>query len=166
MKQLLDSVWQRRGVSWVWNAQAFNQVATAAEVLSLRELLRCVGQWPNDLPSNNGSTMVVAGLDAGLDLLSPEDAETWLSGVLKQAILSFQDCYQGEGALLFWLPSGERRLQVQGANDSVIWRCGAPSGDSQIDFGRLLWGEARQYPQEIAFARDSKAVGLFHLRIT
>jgi hypothetical protein len=166
MKQLLDTVWQRRGVSWIWNDDALNIVAKPGEVLSLRQLLRMIGQWPDDLPSNKGGTMVVAGLDACLDLMAPEQADAWLGNVLKHAILSFQDAYQGEAALVFWLPAGQRRVHVQTSSDDVVWRCGAPHGDQQIDFGRLLWGEARQYPQEILLAKAAKAAGLFHLRIT
>ncbi len=35
-----------------------------------------------------------------------------------------------------------------------------------LDFGRILWGEAREYPQEILLPAASKTAGLFHLRIT
>jgi hypothetical protein len=166
MKQLLDTVWQRRGVSWIWDDEALNQIAKPSEVFSLRQLFRFEGQWPDDLPSNNGSTMVVAGLDACLDLMSPEVAEAWLGIELKHAILSFQDFYEGDAALVFWLPAAQRRVYVQTASDAVVWRCGAPHGDRQIDFGRLLWGEAREYPQEILLAIGSRVAGLFHLRIT
>jgi hypothetical protein len=166
MKQLLDTVWQRRGVSWIWDDEALGKIAKPGEVFSLRELLRFESQWPDDLPSNNGDTMVVAGLDACLDLMLPDEAEAWLGNVLKHAILSFQDFYEGDAALVFWLPSGQRRVQIQTASDAVLWRCGAPNGDRQIDFGRILWGEAREYPQEILLALGAKAAGLFHLRIT
>ena len=166
MKQLLDTVWQRRGVSWIWDDDALNKIAKPEEVLSLRQLFRIEGEWPDDLPSNNGNTMVVAGLDACLDLMLPEQADAWLSNVLKHVILSFQDFYQGDAALVFWLPAGQRRVYAQMASDAVLWRCGAPHGDLQIDFGRLLWGEAREYPQEILLAEGAKPAGLFHLRIT
>jgi hypothetical protein len=166
MKQLLDTVWQRRGVSWIWDDEALTKIAKSGEVLSLRQLLRFDGHWPDELPSNNGSTMVVAGLDACLDLMSLDDAEAWLGNELKHAILSFQDFYEGDAALAFWLPAGQRRIYVRTASDAVVWRCGAPHGDGQIDFGRLLWGEAREYPQEILLAIGAKAAGLFHLRIT
>ena len=46
------------------------------------------------------------------------------------------------------------------------WRCAAPHGDSLIDFGRVLWGEAHEYPQEILLREGAKPAGLFHLRIT
>jgi len=166
MKQLLDTIWQRRGVSWIWDDEALNLVGTPGQVFSLRQLLCFDGQWPDDLPSNNGNSLVVAGLDACLDLMSPDDAEAWLGNELKHAILSFQDFYEGDASLVFWLPAGQRRIHVQTARDAVVWRCGAPNGDRQIDFGRLLWGEAREYPQEILLAAGAKAAGLFHLRIT
>lgn len=166
MKQLLDTVWQRRGISWIWDDEALYKIAKPGEVLSLRQLLRCERHWPDDPPSNNGRTMVVAGLDAYLDLVSPEEADKWLTDELKHVILAFQDNYQGDAALIFWLPNGQRRIRIETASDAVIWRCGAPHGDREIDFGRLLWGEAREYPQQIVFTEGVRVAGLFHLRIT
>jgi hypothetical protein len=166
MKRLIDSVWQRRGVSWIWNDDALASVAKPSEVFSLRNLIRASRDWPDDLPSNGGDTLVVAGLDACLDLLAPEDADHWLGNELKSTILSFQDAYSGEAALIFWLPKGERRIQTDLATDAVRWRCAAPHSDQQIEFGRILWGEAREYPQEIVTAENGTPVGLFHLRIT
>lgn len=166
MRQLLDTVWQRRGTSWVWDEEARNEVCRASEVLSLRQFLRAVGNWPNDLPSNGDHTLVVAGLDGSLDLLTPSDAETWLGDVIKPAVLSFQDVYAGDAALVFWLPIGQNRIKVQPSTDTVSWLCAAPHGRSHIDFGRILWGEANEYPQEIVLREGGKPAGLFHLRIT
>lgn len=166
MKQLLDTVWQRRGTSWIWDEEARNQVCVAREVWSLRQFLLAVGHWPDDLPSNGNNTLVVAGLEGSLDLLTPEDAEVWLGDVVKQAILSFQDAYDGQAALIFWLPSGQGRIKFHPATDSIEWRCAAPHSESLLDFGRILWGEANEYPQEILLRDGSKPAGLFHLRIT
>lgn len=166
MKRMLDSVWQRRGVSWIWDDEALYTVARPSEVLSLRELLQASRNWPDDLPSNGGNTLVVAGLDACIDLLSPTDAETWIGHDLKTAVLSFQDAFSGDAALVFWLPSGHRRFHTNMATDAVRWRCGAPYSDQHVEFGRLIWGEARDYPQEIILADGAKPSGLFHLRIT
>jgi hypothetical protein len=168
MRQLRDSVWQRRGTSWVWDEEARNQICSANEVWSLRQFLRATGmrsKWPDDLPSNSGKTLVVAGLDGSLDLLAPIDAEAWLADAIKPALLSFQDEYQGDAALVFWLPGGHNRIKVQTANDEVRWLCHTPHGD-QLDFGRILWGQAHEYPQEILLRDGSKPAGLFHLRIT
>jgi hypothetical protein len=165
MRQMLDTVWQRRGTSWLWDEEARNLMCTANEVWSLRQFLRAVGRWPDDLPSNGSKTLVVAGLDGSLDLLTPTDAETWLSDAIKPAVLSFQDEYQGDAALIFWLPGGHSRLRVHAATDEVNWLCQSPHGH-QIDFGRILWGQANEYPQEILLREGGKTAGLFHLRIT
>lgn len=165
MRQLLDTVWQRRGISWVWDEEARNQICAANEVWSLRQFLQAVGNWPDDLPSNGGMTLVVAGLDGSLDLLAPTDAETWLGDAIKPAILSFQDEYEGDAALVFWLPGGHNRVRAQAATDEVNWLCHTPHGH-QIDFGRILWGQANEYPQEILLRNGGRPVGLFHLRIT
>jgi hypothetical protein len=162
VKQLRDTVWQRRGTSWLWD----DTVTKSREVVSLRQWLRIVGHWPDDLPSNGGNTMVVAGLDGCLDLLPPGEAETWLADEMKRGILSFQDAYSGEAALIFWLPHGERRVQVHPASEAVLWRCGPPHTGAELEFGRILWGEAREYPQEILLANHAQPTGLFHLRIT
>lgn len=165
MRQLRDTVWQRRGTSWVWDEEARNQICAAREVWSLRQFLRAVNNWPTDLPSNGSKTLVVAGLDGSLDLLTPPDAEAWLGDAIKPAILSFQDEYQGDAALVFWLPGGHNRIRAQAATDEVGWLCHTPQG-YQLDFGRILWGQANEYPQEILLRAGAKPVGLFHLRIT
>lgn len=166
MNQTTDSVWQRRGTSWIWDEEARNQVCTAREVWSLRQFVQAAGHWAETLPSNSKNTLVVAGLEGGLDLLKPEDAETWLGDSVKQAIQSFQDAYDGQAALIFWLPSGLGRFKFHPATDSIEWRCAAPHGDHLIAFGRMLWGEANYYPQEILLREGGNSAGLFHLRIT
>lgn len=166
MKQTRDSVWQRRGTSWLWDDEALAQVGIASQVWSLRQFLQIVGKWSDELPSNDGNTLIVAGLDASLDLLLPEDAEDWLGSLVKDAILSFQAYFEGQASLIFWLPSGANRINVNPATDAVTWRCSAPYAENRIDFGRVLWGEAREYPQEILLRDGAKSSGLFHLRIT
>ena len=165
MRQLRDPVWQVRGTSWVWDEEARNQICVAREVWSLRQFLRAKGNWPDDLPSNGGRTLVVAGLDGSLDLLTPTDAEAWLNDTIKPAILSFQDEYEGGAALVFRLPGGHNRLRANTATDEVGWLCHAPHGH-QIDLGRILWGQANEYPQEILLRDGGRPAGLFHLRIT
>jgi len=166
MRQTTDTVWQRRGISWIWDEEARNTVCVASEVWSLRQLLRSAGRWPDDLPSNGNNTLVVAGLAGSLDVLTPDDAETWLGNAIKGAILSFQAYYEGEAALVFWLPAGQGRITCHPATDAIEWRCAAPHGDSLLAFGRILWGEANGYPQEIVLPEGIRPAGLFHLRIT
>lgn len=165
MRQTLDTVWQRRGTSWLWDEEARNQICAASDVWSLRQFLHAKGSWPDELPSNGGRTLVVAGLDGSLDLLTPGDAEVWLGDAIKPAVLSFQDDWGSDGALVFWLPGGHNRIRANPATDEVGWLCHAPHGH-QIDFGRVLWGQANEYPQEILLRDGGRPAGLFHLRIT
>ncbi|WP_425386932.1 hypothetical protein [Deinococcus aquatilis] len=163
---MVDSAWQRRGTSWLWDAQARNLVCKPQEVVSVRQFLQLTHGWPDDLPSNGNNVLVVAGLDGCLDLLTPDHAVQWLRDTVKHAVLSFQTAYDGQAALVFWLPDGERRLEINSTTDAVIWRCAGSFRDQRIDFGRVLWGEAREYPRELILALESKPVGLYHLRIT
>jgi hypothetical protein len=165
MRQLRDTVWRVRGTSWVWDEEARNQICVASEVWSLRQFLRAKGNWPDDLPSNGGRTLVVAGLDGSLDLLTPTDAEAWLGDAIKPAILSFQDEWGSDGALVFWLPGGHNRVRAHASTDEVGWLCHAPHGH-QIDLGRILWGQANEYPQEILLRDGGRPAGLYHLRIS
>ena len=50
MRQIIDSVWQRRGTSWIWDAEALAQVGVASEVLSLRQFLISVVSKTEDRP--------------------------------------------------------------------------------------------------------------------
>ncbi|MDR1622598.1 MAG: hypothetical protein LBS00_09510 [Synergistaceae bacterium] len=168
MKQLSDTVWQRQGISWIWDENARNLVCDAGEIWSLRQLLMSVGKWNSFLPvlpSNGDNALVVAGLDGSLDLLSPADAENWLGDEVKEAVLSFQSHFDNQAALIFWLPDCASRVRIS-ATDEVSWVCGAPHSTKTLDFGRVLWGEAREYPKEIFIDDSKKPAGLYHRRIS
>ena len=89
----------------------------------------------------------------------------WLADTIKPAVLSFQDEWGSDGALVFWLPGGHNRIRANAATDEVSWLCHTPHGH-QIDLGRILWGQANEYPQEILLRDGGRPAGLFHLRIT
>lgn len=163
---MIDSVWQRHGISWLWDPEALKKVASAPEVVSLRQYMRMVGKWPEELPSNKGTTLVVAGLDAAIDLQSPDEASEWLANEYKKAILSFQSYSEGETSLIFWMPDCAQRITINAASDAVLWTCGQHHHGQSIEFGRLLWGEAHEYPREILLREGASRSGLFHLRIT
>ena len=40
MRQTTDTVWQRRGISWIWDAEALALVSQPGNVWSLRQLLQ------------------------------------------------------------------------------------------------------------------------------
>jgi hypothetical protein len=141
MKTLKGDVWKRRGVSLLWEAEALSALSKPEDVVSIRQFFAMVGNWPNDLPCNDGNTLVVAGLEGCIDLMEPEEAEGWLKSEFLPAVLAFQDEY-GLGSLVFWLPTGKSRVRMNRATEAYTWICSAPHNNQQLELGRILWAGA------------------------
>jgi hypothetical protein len=143
MEMLKDTSWHRSGMTILWDAESLGSFVGHEEVVSIRQMVQLSRSWPEDLPSNHGCTLVVAGLEACLDLLSPLEAEEWLTRPFRQWILSFQDKYQSQAGLVFYVTDGLKRIH-QDSSGTFIWRCGPPNTNSEIDFGRSLWSGAQE----------------------
>ena len=142
MKQMTTDGWTRRGISLLWDANALADLANPEEVITIRELVALRGQWPEDLPSNHGNTLVVAGLEGCLDVLSPDDGAEWLAAEAKDAILAFQDAYGLDAALVWWLPGGRSRIEINPASEEMLWRCVSPNQAHVLEIGRILFSGA------------------------
>ena len=88
-------------------------------------------------------------------------------------LISFQDEYQGQAALILWLPTGGRRIRMNRANEAYLWRCGAPYSGREIEIGRILWGGAEGDAGRILYADETNRdpdgpawIGLHHLRLS
>ena len=165
--------WKRTGVSLLWDAEALREVLPPEKVMSLREMFAVSGSWPTDLPGSEGNALVVAGLEGILDVLSPEDAVASLEADLKDAILGFQGEFEGSAALIFWLPSGKKRVRMNQATEEYFWRSSSSDGDRDIPLGRCLWSGAQSDVERILVSTSSKPdpdgdgfVGLYHPRIS
>lgn len=172
MKTTRDAGWTRRGLSLLWDAEALSKVVNPSAVVSVRQLFGIANSWPEELPGVDGNALVVAGVEGCLDALSGEDAETWLQDDLKSLLLSFQEEYEGQAALILWLPSGRKRIQMSRAREEYSWR---PAGSqaAALPLGRCLWGGAESDVSRILVSDDPEAdsdgdawVGLFHPRIS
>lgn len=142
MKILQGDVWKRRGVSLLWGGEALSVLAQPHQVVSIRQFLAMVGQWPDDLPCNDGNTLVVAGLEGCVDLMDPIEGEAWLKSDLLPAVLAFQDEYSLGAGLVFWLPMGKNRVKMNRATEAYSWVCSAPHSNQHLDLGRILWAGA------------------------
>lgn len=142
MKTVDSDVWQRRGISLVWGNNILSTFSLAHEAKSIREFFEIVDNPPELLPSNNGKSLVVVGLEGCIDLLKPDQAEIWLRSTLLPGILNFQDEYGSEGGLIFWLPSGRNRIKMNRATESYLWTCAAPHSSQKLEIGRILWAGA------------------------
>lgn len=161
--------WARRGLTLLWGAEELRDLAPASEVRPLRSLFAGHDCWPDQLPSNGGRALVAAGLEATLDCLSQTDAEQWLEQDLRDLVLAFQDWYQGERALVLWLPSGRARIKYDAPNDAWYW---ATPGDTPLPLGRLLFSGAeseieRLWPAGLRGPKDdTNLIGLHLTRLS
>lgn len=149
-----DSSWKRRGISFLWDMDLLCSFASPSEVLTMREFHEMEKSFPDELPSNNGDAVIVSGLEGCVDVLSAEDAEYWLSNHLKRLMLSFQSEFEGQSALIFWLPAGRNRIKMSPATEEYTMSIGSDSTKS-LEIGRLLWAGAAQGIERILNTDDS-----------
>ena len=163
----------RRGLSLLWEPDILAKVVNPGGVLTLREFFALRNKWPNDLPGTGGDALVVAGIEGCLDSLTELDAVAWLESDLKGAILSFQEHYQGQAALILWIASGRSRIGMDLADEEYFWRTPPGREDSRLPIGRCLWGGAESDVARILVSEErdpdfdgSAYVGLHHPRIS
>jgi hypothetical protein len=173
MKTLREDRWKRRGISLLWDAATLSQLAAPHEIVSIRQLFALIGHWPDDLPSNGGNALVVAGLEGCLDLLSPADAEQWLEGDLRTVVLACQGHYNSDAALIFWLPTGRERVRMNRASETYTWACAASYSGQQLPIGRILWAGAEADAVRLIDPASTNAdpdgpawIGLYHPRLS
>ena len=164
--------WCRRGFGLLWDVTVLAEVTEPQTVISLRQFFAFADGWPEDLPAGDGDAMVVSGLEGCLDILTAHDAELWIESDFREAILSFQDFYQGQGGLIFWLPSGRNRISMRGATEQYYWKHRGAKQDG-LPIGRLLFSGAEAEVERIMNTDDCSAdydgkhwVGLHHPRIS
>jgi len=165
--------WMSRGFSLLWDPRVLTEVIAPKAVLSLREFFALRKEWPENLPGVGGNALVVSGLEGCLDSLSEQDGIAWLETDLKAAVLSFQEHYQGQAALILWLAAGRSRVGMAPANEEYFWRSPPGRDTVRLPLGRCLWGGAESDVARILVSDekypdfDGEAyVGLFHPRIS
>ena len=168
-----DSAWMRRGVSLLWDAGALSKVVSPAAVASIREFFAMSRSWPVELPGTGGDALVVAGVEGCLDALGDDDGRVWLEADLKPVVLQFQDEYQGQAALILWLPSGRSRISMVPATEEYLWKTRSSTNEPTIPIGRCLWAGAESDAARIIVSDAPKPdvdgspyVGLYHPRIS
>jgi hypothetical protein len=144
-----------------------------SEVVSIREFFAMAKAWPEELPGEGGDALVVAGVEGCLDALSDDDGKTWLEVDLKRAILGFQEEYEGQAALILWLPSGRRRVSMVRATEEYFWTNRSSRNADGLPIGRCLWAGAESDVARILISDapepdvDGDAyAGLYHPRIS
>jgi hypothetical protein len=170
---LHDNSWTLGGTSLLWDADALNRICPAESVRSLREFLRLYqSDWPEDaLKLINGRTLVVAGLEAAMDTLSPDQAVEWLEKVVYEAIYDFQQEIAGggtEAALILWL-ADSKRIFHQVSDESYHWHCSGAHRQDSLPLGRCVWNGAEKGVRRIivrSVENKESWAGLFLQRIS
>jgi hypothetical protein len=170
---LLDKTWMSCGISLLWDAEALNEIITPEYVRSLREFLRLhQAGWPDDaLKLINNRVLVIAGLEAAMDTLNPQEAVDWLEQNIYPAVRDFQDNVAdggGEAALIFWFADANR-IWHRAADNTHHWHCSGEHQRQSIPIGRCIWNGAESSVRKIvAVALDKKHrhIGLFLRRIS
>jgi hypothetical protein len=172
-QDLDDKTWMGCGISLLWDADALNEICPPESGRSLRELLRLYqAGWPEEaLQLINNRTLVVAGLEAAMDILNPQEAAEWLEQKVYPAVRDFQEnvAYGGsEAALILWFADA-KRFWHNAADGTNHWHCSGQHREHSIPIGRCIWNGAESSVQKIvALDSDKKQrhIGLFLKRIS
>jgi len=164
--------WIRRGFTLLWDTDLLFGLNNPQNVMSLRQFFTLAENWPEELPAADGDALVVSGFEGCLDVLSENDAIKWIETDLKEAILSFQDFYQGQAGLILWVPSGRNRISMKGASETYFWKRRGVDGNG-LSIGRLLFSGAENEVERLLNTNDPQAdydgkhwAGLHHPRIS
>ena len=162
---LHDTVWQRKGVSVLWDNKSLTELVKDNRAISLREFFSFYEQgWPDEnIPFINDDLLLVAGLDAALDTLSAADAEEWLTKDVYKIIYEFQSWAEGQYALVLWM-SKEDRWKEHLEDNRFTWICDARDRGKEIEIGSGIWNGAQQSVRRIEV--EGRKVGLYLDRIS
>ncbi len=164
-----DDLWTRRGITLLWDAEELNKLCQPSQVISLRKFRQLYeAGWPEEqLPLINDVTLIVAGIEACVDALEPEEASEWLEDTIYQAMVSFQsDVASGgtQASLVLWIVDS-KRLQYETGDDTWYMHYGGEHRGQKIPISRCLFNGAQGDLKEIQDS-DGNKLGLYHPRIS
>lgn len=167
---LTDDVWIRRGVSVLWDGQTLARLAAAPRAVSLRRLFTLSDAgWPEEeIRFIDDTALLVAGLDAALDALDPDEAEDWLGQSLYPRIVDFQTAFDGQCALIFWM--ADRARWCENSAEGVFdWHLAGRHKGRLLPLARCLWDGAYlgvRRIEETAPGGKLRWIGLYLQRIS
>lgn len=162
---LLDDVWQRKGISVIWDNPVLAKLVKDNRAISLREFFSYYeNSWPDDdMPFINNDLLLVAGLDAALDTLEAQNAEEWVTQEVYKRIYDFQNWAEGQSALVFWMSKQDRWKEHLESN-RYTWLCDGKDRGKEIELGSGIWNGAQLSIRRIE--SDGRWIGLFLDRIS
>lgn len=162
---LIDNVWQRKGVSVIWDNMVLAELLNSNRAISLREFFVLYDQnWPeSDMPLIDDNLLLVAGLDAAIDAMESSEAEEWVTKEVYKRIYEFQNWAEGQYALVFWM-SNQDRWKEHIDTIRFTWVCDGKDRGKEIELGSGIWNGAQRSVRKIE--SENRVVGLFLDRIS
>jgi hypothetical protein len=137
MKDMSSSAWLRRGSSIVFDRHTLGPLIGGGALVSLREVLGWVREWPAE-PPGDGKTVLVCGIEAFLDVLDAERAQEFLEGRVNPFVQEFQT-HWGQCGLVFGFGTPEGSFKVTPADEEVLF---ARRDDERVRLSHSLWGDS------------------------
>ncbi len=158
MRELQTSSWLRQGSSIVCDRSKLGPLITSGCLISLREALGWLRNWP-DAPRNNGNTVLVGGLETCLDLLSVRDAEEFIRSDVRKFVLEFQTRWDRRG-LVFGF-STAAKLHHRASDDEILFK----QSGKEIRLSHSLWNGTATVDIARLVADDGSGTTLgYHVR--
>lgn len=162
---LTDNVWQRKGVSIIWDNIALSELLEKHCAISLREFFILYDKnWAEeDMEFIDDSMLLVAGLDAAIDAMEASEAEEWVIREVYKRIYEFQNWAEGQYALIFWMSNKNRWIEHIDTS-CYTWLCDGKDRGKEIELGSGIWNGAQNSVRKIEI--ENRLVGLFLDRIS
>ena len=119
MRDMSSSAWNRRGSSVVFDPLPLGPLIEAGALVSMREALRWMNDWPAQPPVNS-RTVLVCGIETFLEVMKPEEAEMFLKSRVKMFVQEFQDRW-GQRGVVFGFGAREGSFELTASDEEVLF---------------------------------------------
>jgi hypothetical protein len=141
MNETPSTQWKRLGSSVVFHPDLLGPLISIGCQVSLREALGWMKAWPDDPPCNC-PTVLVAGLEASLEVMDVDEADRFLRGRMNTFIREFQSHWDQRG-LVFGFGCSPSCFKVRAVDEEVLFTC---ADGKTIHLSAGLWnGAAKEH---------------------
>ena len=163
MREMSSSAWRRRGSSIVFHRDLLVPLIEAGAMVSLREALSWVKNWPPE-PPTGGNTILIAGLETCLEVMVPVEAEDFLRRTIRPFLLECRSRWDQCG-LIFGFGCSEKRFCVD-PQENILF---VHLDGTKIRLSEGVWnGAARDELfslMTLDAAKNRDVVGGYHVRL-